>query len=67
MTEHVTRIHPAPSIPNPLHSNPWADLSDAEIEQGIYAAHVRIDAAQHTVASLTREKQRRSRETKCGA
>lgn len=62
MSDNVTRIHPAPSIPNPLMTNPWAALSDTEIEQGIFAAQVRIDAARHTIASLTRERKRRLQE-----
>ncbi|RZT59335.1 hypothetical protein EV140_1940 [Microcella alkaliphila] len=57
---NVTRIHPAPSIPNPLMHNPWAALTDEQIEEQIFAAKVRIDAAEHTVRSLEREAMRRN-------
>ncbi len=57
--DNVTRIHPAPSLPNPLTENPWAALTHAEIEDGIFRAEVRIDAAQHTLQSLLRERARR--------
>lgn len=63
MGENVTRIHPAPSIPNPLMSNPWVALSDEEIDEGIIRAASRIDAAQHTIQSLTRERVRRALES----
>ena len=53
------RIHPAPSIPNPLMTNPWGELSDDEIEREIFAASVRIDGAEHTKRSLERERARR--------
>lgn len=57
--DNVTRIHPAPSIPNPLHENPWARLSDEEIASCINAARARIDAVEHTIRSLERELIRR--------
>lgn len=59
MSENVTRIHPAPVIPNPLHTNPWAEIPDAELDAEILRTEVRIDGAQHTLRSLQRERQRR--------
>lgn len=59
MADNVTRIHPAPSIPNPLTENPWAELSDAEILDELFHAEVRIEAARHTFHSLMRERARR--------
>jgi hypothetical protein len=60
MADNVTRIHPAPSITNPLHENPWAQMSDAEISMEITRANARIDAVEHTKRSLLRELERRS-------
>lgn len=60
MSDNVTRIHPAPSIPNPLAVNPWAEMSDAEISDAIVQAHARIDAVEHTKRSLLREIERRN-------
>ena len=57
--ENVTRIHPAPSIPNPLFENPWARLTDEEIADSILSVNARIDAAEHTKRSLKRELARR--------
>ena len=58
--DNVTRIHPAPSIPNPLMTNPWATLSDEDLEREILAASVRVDGAMHTKQSLEREQARRA-------
>ncbi len=59
MSEKVTRIHPAPSIPNPFEHNPWEGMTLEEITLGIAAASARIDAAEHTKRSLLRELERR--------
>lgn len=37
----------------------WDELSDEEIEREMLAASARIEAAQHTLQSLMREKARR--------
>lgn len=68
MTDPIP-IRREPRIPNPLQGNPWDSMTDKEIEDGIFAAQVRIDAAEHTVRSLTRERERRiqERSTECGA
>ena len=60
MSENVTRIHPAPSIPNPLKTDQWAVLTDAELAEEVARAEARIDAAQHTLAALERERARRA-------
>lgn len=59
MSGNLTRIHPAPSIPNPLTTNPWAEIPDAELDAEILRTEVRIDGAEHTLASLKLERQRR--------
>lgn len=59
--DNVTRIHPAPSIPNPLTENPWEWMPDDELARQIAAAGARIDAASHTHRSLLRELARRNR------
>lgn len=56
---NVTRIHPAPSIPNPLVTNPWAAATTSDLEQSLVAALSRADAAMHTVRSIQRELHRR--------
>lgn len=55
----VTRIYPAPSIPNPLMVNPWAALTDEQIAESIISCRARADAAEHTARSLERELIRR--------
>lgn len=60
--DNVTRIHPAPSIPNPLFDNPWARLTDEELAESIVACRARADAQQHTARSLERELIRRHSE-----
>lgn len=57
--ENVTRIHPAPSIPNPLMENPWEWMPDEELTRQIAAAAARVDAATHTHRALLRELTRR--------
>ena len=54
------RIHPAPSIPNPLISNPWEEMGAAEISMEIVRCGVRIEAIEHTRKSLLRELERRT-------
>ncbi len=58
--DNVTRIHPAPSIANPLTENPWAALTDEQLEQAMISAKARADAVEHTMRSLEREAMRRS-------
>jgi len=58
--DNVTRIHPAPSIPNPLQVNPWSALTDEQISESIVASRARADAAEHTARSLEREQARRA-------
>lgn len=57
--DNVTRIHPAPSIPNPLFHNPWAALTGEQLEEQMIAARARMDAAEHTLRALEREAMRR--------
>lgn len=38
----------------------WEQLTDEQIDAEIIAAAARIDAAQHTIQSLTRERVRRA-------
>lgn len=59
MPDNVTRIHPAPSIQNPLMVNPLAALTDDELREELERTRVRIDAAEHTLRSLMRESARR--------
>ena len=59
VNDYVTRIHPAPSIPNPLTTNPWAGMTDAELDSELLRTEVRLDAVRHTLDSLTRERARR--------
>ncbi len=56
---NVTRIHPAPSILNPLTTNPFAEMTDSELDAEVLRAEVRLDAVRHTLDSLTRERARR--------
>lgn len=62
MSDNVTRIHPAPSIPNPLTTNPWAAMTDAELDAELLRTEVRLDAVQHTLNALTYERDRRDAE-----
>jgi len=57
---NVTRIHQAPSIPNPLRNpTPWEGMSDEQIAEETFRVDSRIDAAEHTRRSLQRELARR--------
>lgn len=58
--DNVTRIHPAPSIPNPLFHNPWAALTSEQLEEQMIAAKARMDAAEDTLRALERESMRRN-------
>ena len=64
MSENVTRIHPAPSIPNPLKTDQWGAFTDAELAEEIARAEARINAAQYTLRALERERTRRDGQEK---
>ncbi|SDR71867.1 hypothetical protein [Microbacterium paraoxydans] len=53
-------MYPQPSIPNPLGTTPYMQMSDDQIAQGVEAAGYRIDAAEHTRQALIRERDRRA-------
>lgn len=57
--DNVTRIHPAPSIPNPLMFSPIMLLTDEELGEAINSAHARAAAAARTARVLERELIRR--------
>lgn len=63
MADNVTPMRPEPSIPNPLTSNPWGDLTLDELFAAAVEASARIDAARHTLDSLMRECVRRNLES----
>lgn len=60
MSDNVTRIHPAPTIPNPFESNPLAGMTAEVIEAEIEAASARVHAARRTIDMLKREQARRA-------
>lgn len=57
--DNVTRIHPAPSIPNPLMNSPWADFTDTDLQHAALTTRARIAAAEHTLRAVEREIARR--------
>ena len=57
--DNVTRIHPAPSIPNPMAHNPMWSLSDDSLRYSLELAEARLDAVKQTERSIRYERARR--------